>query len=728
MSHSHSCCHAKRDTLAQPSHPFLQSADEWTCPMHPEVIQNKPGNCPKCGMALEPKGISLEEDKTELNDMKRRFYVAILFSAPLFILSMGLMLLPESWSFYLSSPWKPWIELSLATPVVLYSAWPFLARAWQSLLNCSPNMFTLIGLGVSAAYLYSLVAVLFPGVFSENFRMHSGEIALYFESAAVIVALILLGQVLEIRARAQTNTALKSLLELAPNTARKILADGSEQEILIAELQVGDRLRIRPGEKIPVDGIVIEGKSYVDESMISGEAHPVEKIFGNSLIGATINQAGALVMEAKKVGQETMLAQIIRLVVEAGRSRAPIQSLADKVANYFVPAVVLIAILSFLLWAFLGPEPSMTYALVSAISVLIIACPCALGLATPLSIMVATGQAAKKGILFRNAEAIERLRQVDTLVLDKTGTLTEGKPKLVSILPTAGHTKEELLKWAASLEQNSEHPIAKAILEKAKKQGIVLESIKNFEAHSGKGVSGFVEQQKFLIGNKNFLSEQGISISSLEDQVHKLRKEGQTLVYLAKDQEFMGALGVADPIKASASDLIKKLHKEKTKVIMLTGDQKITAESVAGQLGIDEVMAEVLPQQKQEKIKDLQKKGAIVAMAGDGINDAPALTQADVGIAMGTGTDIAMESADLTLIKGDLNGIARARLLSHAAVSNIKQNLFFAFFYNLLGVPIAAGALYPFFGLLLSPMIAAAAMSLSSVSVIANALRLKKSL
>ncbi|MCP5468584.1 MAG: copper-translocating P-type ATPase [Deltaproteobacteria bacterium] len=725
-SSHHSCCHSHQSSAVKKSHPFIQFSGEWTCPMHPEIIQKTPGTCPKCGMALEPKGVALEEDTQELDDMKRRLYIALLFGVPLFLLTMGSMFLDPSWKTFLSGPWKPYLELALASPVVLYCAWPFFVRAWQSILNFSPNMFTLIAMGVGAAYFYSLFAVLWPEIFPENFKNHSGEMSLYFESAAVIIALILLGQVLEIRARSQTNTALKSLLELAPNTAIKILADGTQQEVSLEDLQVGDHLLIRPGEKIPVDGFVLKGESYVDESMISGEASPVEKKVGDSLVGATLNQAGALTMEAKKVGAETLLAQMIHLVAEAGRSRAPIQRLADKVANYFVPAVVLVALISFGLWAIFGPAPRLAYALVNAIAVLIIACPCALGLATPLSIMVATGQAAKQGVLFRNAEAIEKLRQVDTLVLDKTGTLTQGKPQVVSLLPLEAYSQESLVKVAASLEQNSEHPLAKAILQKAQEQNYTLKAIENFKSHSGKGIQAFCEGQEYYLGNRLFMSELKVETQRLEAQVADLSQKGQTLVYLAKGQELMGAIGIADPIKEGAASLIKELHQEKLKIIMLTGDQKTTAEYVAKQLGIDEVMAEVLPQEKQEKIKELQKQGAIVAMAGDGINDAPALAQAEIGIAMGTGTDIAIESSHVTLIKGDIRGIARARRISHATVTNIKQNLFFAFFYNLLGVPIAAGALYPLFGVLLSPMIAAAAMSFSSVSVISNALRLKK--
>ncbi len=712
---------------AEPEAPLTRT--EWTCPMHPEIIQDSPGSCPECGMALEPRTVFAEEEENpELASMRRRFRVSLVLTVPLVVIAMGGLIpgfRPFLESLAPAHVWG-WVELSLATPVVLWGGWPFLVRGVQSLINRSLNMFTLIGLGVSVAYTYSIIAELFPGIFPQSFRGETGEVAVYFEAAAVIVTLVLLGQVLELKARGQTSAAIRALLGLAPKTARRIEEDGTEEDISLDQVREKDRLRVRPGEKVPVDGIVLEGKSSVDESMVTGEPIPVEKEPGSKVIGATVNGTGSLVIRAEKVGTDTLLAQIVKMVAEAQRSRAPIQKLVDVVAAYFVPTVVGMAIITFIVWALIGPEPRMAHAIINAVAVLIIACPCALGLATPMSIMVATGKGATVGVLFKNAEAIEVMRKVDTLVVDKTGTLTEGKPKLVSVAPLNGVDKETLLHLAATLEKGSEHPLAAAIVKGAQEREIKLEDAEDFEYLTGKGVTGKVDGQQVALGNRRLLEEMGIDPGKLAEQAEALRKEGQTVMFVAIEGRAAGLVGVADPIKATTPAAIERLHGDGMRVVMLTGDNRTTAEAVASKLDIDEVMPEVLPDQKAEKVKELQGEGRFVAMAGDGINDAPALAQSQVGIAMGTGTDVAMESAGVTLVQGDLRGIVRARLLSRATMRNIKQNLFFAFVYNSLGVPIAAGVLYPWFGILLSPIIAAAAMSFSSVSVVGNALRLRR--
>jgi len=693
--------------------------------MHPEIVRDGPGDCPICGMALEPTTVSVEQpEDPELADMTRRFWFAAMLSVPVVLLAMGDMLPGQPISALISSRWRALLELALATPVCIWSAWPFYLRAAASVRNASPNMFTLIGLGVSVAYLYSVVATLLPGVFPDSFRHGTGEVAVYFEAATVIVTLILLGQVLELRARGRTSAAVRELLELAPSMARILHDDGSEADVPLDRVAAGDKLRVRPGEKIPVDGIVLEGTSTVDESMVTGEPVPVSKAQGDSVVGATINGTGALTMRAEKVGADTLLARIVQMVAEAQRSRAPIQKLADVVASYFVPAVILAAVVTFAIWGTIGPEPRMAYAIINAVAVLIIACPCALGLATPMSIMVATGRGATLGVLFRNAEAIEIMRKVDTLVVDKTGTLTEGKPKLVTVLPAVSVDEAALLRLAGTLERGSEHALAAAIVAGALERGAKLGEAMDFQSVTGKGVEGHVDGMTVALGNRALMEDLGIEFGDLREQAETLRSEGQTVMFVSIDGRPAGLLGVADPIKTSTPEAIQTLRREGLRIVMLTGDSATTAQAVAEKLGIDEVIAEVLPEQKVAAIKRLQLDRT-VAMAGDGINDAPALAQADVGIAMGTGTDIAMESAGVTLVKGDLLGIARARALSRRTMSNIKQNLFFAFAYNSLGVPIAAGVLYPFIGLLLSPMIAAAAMSLSSVSVITNALRLR---
>ena len=703
-------------------------AHEYTCPMHPEIVRNGPGSCPICGMALEPRTITASEEgeeNPELVDMTRRFWVSAVLTAPLILLTMAHDL-PGHLLQRLASPATlRWVELALATPVVLWGGWPFFLRAWQSIVFRSLNMFTLIGLGVSVAFVYSLVATLFPGVFPASFRNVDGLVAVYFEAAAAIVTLVLLGQVLELRARSRTGSAIRALLGLAPKQARRVTADGREEDVPLEQVQVGDLLRVRPGEKVPVDGIVTEGTSAVDESMVTGEPMPVEKHPGEPIIGATMNTAGSFVMRAERVGSETLLSQIVRMVGEAQRSRAPIQRLADTVSAYFVPTVVAAAAVAFIVWALAGPEPRMAYALVAAVSVLIIACPCALGLATPISIMVATGKGASVGVLFRNAEAIEVLRQVDTLVVDKTGTLTEGKPRLVAVVPQPGRDEAGVLRLAASLEQGSEHPLASAIVTGAASRAVGLLKPTDFQSVSGKGVTGTVEGHSVALGNLALLEQLRVDSGPLAVRAEELRADGQTVMFVAVDGQLAGLLAVADPIKATTVEAIRQLHAEGLKIVMLTGDNRTTAQAVARRLGIDDVLADVLPDQKAEAVKRLQADGWFVAMAGDGINDAPALAQAQVGIAMGTGTDVAMESAGVTLVKGDLTGIVRARRLSRATMANIKQNLFFAFVYNALGIPLAAGALYPVLGLLLSPMIAAAAMSFSSVSVITNALRLR---
>ncbi len=700
---------------------------EYTCPMHPEVVQSEPGACPICGMALEPRTVTVEEDNQELRDMTRRFKVSSLLTAPILGLMVSEMLPGKPLQSTFSPAVLLWAQFFFATPVVAWGGWPFFVRGWQSVVNRYLNMFTLIALGTGAAYLYSLVALLVPGVFPESFRdHHTGALAVYFEPAAVIIVLVLLGQVLELRARSQTSSAIKSLLGLAPKTARVLHEDGHEEDLPLEQLQPGTRLRVRPGEKVAVDGIVLEGKSTVDESMITGEPIPVEKAPGTKVTGGTLNGTGSLIMRAERVGADTVLSQIVRMVGEAQRTRAPIQRLADVVAGWFVPAVILIAVLTFALWAMFGPEPRIAYALVNAVAVLIIACPCALGLATPMSIMVGTGRGASAGILIRNAEALETLEKIDTLVVDKTGTLTEGKPILVSVFVEPGQNEGELLRLAGSLERASEHPLAQAIISGAEDRGASLVAGSEFQSVTGQGVSGIVDGKQVAIGNARLFKTLSIDIQHLLARADELRKDGQTVMFVTIDNKPAGLLGVTDPIKASTSEAIKLLRQAGLRIVMLTGDSRNTAEAVARKLGIDEVQAEVMPDQKSAAVKKLQQEGRKVAMAGDGVNDAPALAQADVGIAMGTGTDVAIQSAGVTLVKGDLRAILRARTLSQATMRNIRQNLFFAFFYNAVGVPIAAGALYPFFGLLLSPMIASAAMTFSSVSVIANALRLRK--
>lgn len=702
-------------------------AREYTCPMHPEVVQLGPGSCPKCGMALDPKAPSLDDDEPnhELIDFTRRLKISTGFAVPLLILAMGDMLPGAPLSQLLTPRLKPWLELALATPVCLWSAWPFYVRGVQSLKGWNLNMFTLIALGVSVAYGYSVIAVLAPGLFPASFR-HGGEVAVYFEAGAVIVTLILLGQVLELRARSQTNEAVKKLLGMAAKDARRINEDGSEQDVPLDQVVVGDRLRVRPGEKVPIDGVVIDGESTIDESMVTGEPLGVRKRAGDLVVGATVNGTGSLVVEAQRVGDETLLSRIVMMVAQAQRTRAPIQRLADKVAGIFVPVVIGSAVLTFVVWSVFGPEPRMAYALINAVAVLIIACPCALGLATPMSIMVATGRGAAFGVLFKNAEAIEVFRKVDALVVDKTGTLTEGKPRLVMIAPTAAFDEGDLLKLAGSLERSSEHPLAEAIVQGAEERGATLVAVEGFESVTGKGAQGQVEGHAVAIGNLAMMESLGVDPSASIEEAELRRAEGQTVMFVAIDAAFAGLLGVADPIKESTPEAIRALHAEGLKIIMLTGDSATTARAVASKLGIDEVVAEVLPDQKAATVKELQARGHIVAMAGDGINDAPALAQAHVGVAMGTGTDVAMESAGVTLVKGDLRGIIRARQLSRLTMANIRQNLFFAFFYNTAGIPIAAGVLFPFLGVLLSPMLAAAAMSFSSVSVIGNALRLRR--
>lgn len=707
--------------------PVAVEETEYVCPMHPQILRSSPGNCPICGMALEPKVIAVkehEEENHELKDMQRRFWTGVAITIPLLAISMS-GYLPAAWSDWANSRGGIWAQMVLASPVVLWGGWPFFVRGWQSIVNRSLNMFTLIGLGVAVSYLYSVVATIVPEIFPASFREANGTIEPYFEPAAVITVLVLLGQVLELRARSQTGSAIRDLLGMAPKTARVIRHDGSEADVPLAQVKPGDRLRVRPGEKIPVDGVVLEGASTVDESMLTGEPLPVEKNPGVKVTGATVNGTGSFVMEAQRVGSETVLAQIVRMVGEAQRTRAPIQRLADVVAGYFVPTVVGVSVLTFIVWALFGPAPAMAFAIVNAVAVLIIACPCALGLATPMSVMVATGKGAKMGVLFRNAEAIEFLRKVDTLVVDKTGTLTEGQPKLTAVEPAPGIDAGELLRRAATLEKGSEHPLAAAIVSGALARGIALGSAANFESSTGKGVRGRVDGAEIALGSQKMMEELGLAIGPLAAKAETMRADGQTVMFVAADRKIAGLLGVSDPIKATSREAIEQLHREKIRVVMLTGDNHTTAQAVAKKLGVDDFIAELMPGQKAEAVKRFQNEGRFVAMAGDGINDAPALAQAQVGIAMGTGTDVAMESAGVTLVKGDLRGIIRARALSQATMRNIKQNLFFAFVYNTIGMPIAAGVLYPLFGLLLSPMIAAAAMSFSSVSVIGNALRLR---
>jgi Cu+-exporting ATPase len=706
--------------------PLATTRVEYTCPMHPEIVRSGPGHCPICGMALEPRTVTgHEEDDPELRNMTQRFWTSMALTIPLLVITMGDMLPGMPIQRALPAGWRPWIELILATPVVLWGGAPFFQRGWTSLVNRSTNMFTLIAMGTGVAYLYSLVATVFPQLFPSSFREMGGTPALYFEAAAAITALVLLGQVLELRARSRTGAAIRALLDLSPKMAR-VLRNGREQDVALDQVVPGDQLRVRPGEKIPVDGVVLEGNSGVDESMITGESIPVTKVPGTRLIGATVNGTGSLVMRAERVGSETLLAQIVRMVSQAQRSRAPIQRLADRVSGWFVPVVIAIAILTFAAWSFFGPEPRLAHALVNAVAVLIIACPCALGLATPIAIMVGTGRGAHAGVLIKNAEALERMEKVDTLVIDKTGTLTHGKPRVSSVVTAAGEDENELLRLVASLEQGSEHPLGAAVVEAANARGLNLRTASEFQSHTGRGVSGLVDAKKVLIGNETLFEESGISEAGLTQKAEGLRHGGQTVILIAVDGQAAGMIGIADSIKASAGPALSELKREGLRLVMLTGDSRATAEAVAKALGIEEFEAEVLPDKKSEAVQRLQKEGRTVAMAGDGINDAPALAQADVGIAMGTGTDIAMESGGITLVKGDLAGIVRARKLSQATMRNIRQNLFFAFVYNSLGVPIAAGVLYPFFGVLLSPILAAAAMSLSSVSVITNSLRLRK--
>lgn len=715
-----------KETCTDSSCDSKLSLTQYTCPMHPEIIKDEPGSCPICGMSLEPLIVRADEENSELKSMTQRFWFSVLFAFPLFLLAMIADMMPSWLPQNLSMKTLYWIEFSLATPVVLWGGWPFFVRAWQSVKTWNPNMFTLITLGVSVAWVYSVVALLFPTLFPPQMLDSDGTVYVYFESAAVITTLVLMGQVLELRARSKTNEAIKMLLSLAPNTATLIRSDGSETEISIEDVNVGDRLHIRPGEKIPVDGIVMEGVSHVDESMVTGEPIAVKKESGTKLIGATINSTGTLVMKAEKIGADTLLSQIIDMVAQAQRSRAPIQNLADLVSFYFVPLVVLTSVVTFIVWYLIGPEPKLAYALVSAVAVLIIACPCALGLATPISIMVGTGKGASNGVLIKNAEALEMMEKVDTVIVDKTGTLTEGKPKLVAVETVGKIKKDDLLQFSASLEHSSEHPIALAIVEELVKQNIQLLQVKDFDSITGQGIRGVVNGHTIVIGNIHLFESLHIDTIMIKDRAESLREDGATVVLIAVDNEIAGLIAVADPIKDTTQDAIEALHNEGIKVVMITGDNLTTANAVARKLGIDEVHADVLPEGKANIVKALQEKGEIVAMAGDGINDAPALAQSHVGIAMGTGTDVAMESAGITLIKGDLVGIVKARRLSRATMKNIRQNLFFAFIYNTLGVPIAAGVLYPFFGILLSPMIAATAMSFSSVSVILNALRLKK--
>jgi P-type Cu+ transporter len=695
----------------------------YTCPMHPQIEQIGPGSCPICGMALELKNITVaaEQENPELKDVTRRFWVSAILTVPILILAMTEMLPGQPLQHALGMKLTVWIQMILATPVVLWGGLPFFKRGLDSVIYRSPNMFTLIALGTASAFFYSVIATLVPDVFPESFRGHGGQIPVYFEAAAVITTLVLLGQVLELRARSRTSSAIRELLNLAPKTGRIIRNNDTEEDIPVEHIHIGDMLRVRPGEKIPVDGEVVSGTSFVDESMISGEPIPVEKKQNDVVIAGTINGNGSLVMKATRVGSETMLAQIVRMVNEAQRTRAPIQRLADVVSSYFVPLVIVVAILTFAAWAWFGPEPRMAYALVNAVAVLIIACPCALGLATPMSIMVSMGRGAKEGILIRNAEAIETLEKIDTLVVDKTGTLTEGKPKVVNIIGD----EQQLLRFAAAIERQSEHPLAAAIVKAAEERSLQIPEAENFESHTGKGVGALIQGKNIAVGNEKLMQELAVSMNGFDQKAKQLQSEAQTIIFVAIDKKVEGVIAIADPIKASTSEAIKMLKQSGIKLMLVSGDNRATAEQVAMKLGISEIKAEVLPSQKLEIIKSLQKVGGKVAMAGDGINDAPALAQADVGIAMGSGTDIAMESADITLLKGDLRGISRARNLSRATMRNIRQNLLFAFVYNLLGVPIAAGIFYPFTGLLLSPMIASAAMTFSSVSVIANALRLR---
>jgi P-type Cu+ transporter len=705
--------------------PLAATRTEYTCPMHPEIVRPSPGSCPICGMALEPRTVTAtEEENPELRDMTHRFWISLALTAPLLAVAMADMLPGMPAQRALPGGWLPWIELLLATPVVLWGGAPFFQRGWASIVNRSTNMFTLIAMGTGVAYLFSLIATVFPGIFPPSFRDMNGTPPVYFEAAAAIVTLVLLGQVLELRARSRTGAAIRALLDLSPKTAR-ILRDGTERDIPLAEVKPGDRLRVRPGEKIPVDGVVLEGTSSVDESMLTGESMPTAKTPGSRVIGGTVNATGSFIMRAEHVGSETLLARIVQMVSQAQRSRAPIQRLADRVAAWFVPAVVATAVLTFIVWSFFGPAPRLAHALVNAVAVLIIACPCALGLATPMSIMVGTGRGARAGVLIKNAEALEILEKVNTLVFDKTGTLTEGKPAVESVITVSGGNESELIRLGASLEQGSEHPLGAAIIAAARENQIALLSATDFQSHTGLGVSGKVGKKTVSAGNEKLFDTLKLPLDALKQKAEDLRRRGQTVVFVAVDNSAAGLIGIADPIKSTTPQALHDLKAAGLRIVMLTGDSHGTAKAVAAQLGIDDFEAEILPDKKSEAVRRLQKQGRTVAMAGDGVNDAPALTQADVGIAMGTGTDVAIESAGITLVKGDLAGIVRARKLSQATMRNIRQNLFFAFLYNLLGVPIAAGVLYPFFGLLLSPILAATAMSFSSVSVIANSLRLR---
>jgi Cu+-exporting ATPase len=701
---------------------------EYTCPMHPQIVSPRPGSCPICGMALEPRYLTAtsQEENPELRDMTRRFWISVVLTAPLLLLAMSDMLPGDPLQHALGQGLITWIELILATPVVLWGGWPFFERAWASVRHRSPNMFTLIAMGTGVSYAYSVVASIAPGIFPASFRGMHGAVPVYFEVAAAITTLVLLGQVLELRARSQTSSAIRALLDLSPKLARRLRPDGTEEDVTLDKIQPGDGLRVRPGERIPTDGVVLEGTSSVDESMITGESIPVEKRPGGHVIGATVNANGSLIMRAERVGSETLLAQIVRLVSQAQRSRAPIQRLADRVSAFFVPAVTVVAVVTFVVWALFGPEPRLAYALVNAVAVLIIACPCALGLATPVAIMVGTGRGATAGVLIKNAEALEILEKVNTLVVDKTGTLTEGKPRVMSIVPSAGQSESELLRLVTSLEQGSEHPLASAIVNAARERNLSVNQARDFRYLPGRGVVGKIEGREVAAGNRQLFLETGIHPDALLKQADALQREGQTVILAAVDRKPAGLIGVADPIKPSTPEAIRQLHEQRIHILMLTGDSRSTAEAVARKLGIREFEAEVLPEKKSEAVRRLQSQGRVVAMAGDGVNDAPALAQANVGIAMGTGTDVAIESGGVTLVKGDLRGIVRALRLSRATMRNIRQNLFFAFIYNSLGIPIAAGVLYPFVGLLLSPIIAAAAMSFSSVSVIFNSLRLRR--
>ena len=715
----------KQAAAPAPVSPAASAGAVYTCPMHPEIRQVGPGNCPICGMALEPEMPSADVGPNpELADMTRRFWVGLVLSLPVLVLEMGGHLFDLH---HLIPPaTSNWIQLVLATPVVLWAGWPFFVRGWASLVSRNLNMFTLIAMGTGAAWLYSMVATLAPGMFPPAFRDAGGQVAVYFEAAAVITVLVLVGQVMELRARESTGGAIRALLDLAPKMARRVGAGGHDEEIPLDHVQVGDRLRVRPGDKVPVDGIVVEGRSAIDESMVTGESMPVTKETGAKVIGGTLNQTGSIVMRAEKVGSDTMLARIVRMVAEAQRSRAPIQRLADRVAAWFVPTVIAVAVLAFIGWAVWGPPPAYGYGLVAAVAVLIIACPCALGLATPMSIMVGVGRGAGAGVLIRNAEALERFERVDTLVVDKTGTLTEGKPKVVAVVTAAGFEERVLLRLAASLERGSEHPLAAAIVAVARERGLGVAEPRDFQSPTGKGVTGTVDGRRVALGNARLFQELNIDIGNLAGRAEELRQDGATVVFVAVDGVAAGVLAIADPVKPTAVDAVRALKDEGVRVLMLTGDNRTTAEAVARRLGIGDVAAEVLPEDKAKVVLRLREEGRVVAMAGDGVNDAPALAAADVGIAMGTGTDVAIESAGVTLVKGDLTGIVRARRLSAATMRNIRQNLFFAFIYNLAGVPIAAGVLYPLFGVLLSPVFAAVAMSLSSVSVVTNALRLRR--